>query len=83
MCKVKVDKSFQKFVDEILNALGDLTDYPSDEDRVKYYHEAVKIALDQLSKQQLIDLLFFALIEREIFSDEFEATILRRKNETP
>jgi hypothetical protein len=77
------EKSTQRLTDEICAALGDLNDYPSNEDRRKYFKEAIIEALDNLTKAEVTDILSFVLEDYELFFDIFEQSAQRStKNES-
>jgi hypothetical protein len=73
------EKAVQKLSDEILLALGTLTDYDTTDDRRKYFKEAAADALKNLTKEEVIDILEFVIVDYELFFDIFEQSIERSK----
>ncbi len=73
------EAAVQRLSDEILLALGKLTDYDTTADRRKYFKEAAKDAVQKLTKDDVINILEFVIVDYELFFDIFEESIQRSK----
>ena len=74
------EKAVQRLSDEIIEALGNLLDYDTQEDRQKYFKETLSEAMQKLSKEEVINILNFVMVDYEIFFDIFESSLERSRN---
>jgi hypothetical protein len=73
------DAAVQKFTDEIVNYLGNVGEYRTDEDRTQYFEAAYAEAIKNLTKDDIAAMLKFVIFDYEIFFDIFASSAARSK----
>jgi hypothetical protein len=73
------DAAVQKFTDEIVNYLGNLKEYETDDEKKRYFDEAFNAAIAKLTKDEVAAMLKFVIADNEIFFDIFASSAARSK----
>jgi hypothetical protein len=73
------DEAVQKFTDEIVNYLGNLKEYETDDDKKQYFDAAYDAAIANLTKDEVAAMLKFVIADYEIFFDIFKSSADRSK----
>jgi len=73
------DKAVQKFTDEIVNYLGNLKEYETDDEKKQYFEAAYNAAIAKLTKEEVAAMLKFVILDYEIFFDIFKSSADRSK----
>jgi hypothetical protein len=73
------DQAVQKFTDEIVNYLGNLHEYETDDEKRQYFDAAYTAAIAKLTKDEVAAMLKFVIADYEIFFDIFAKSAARSK----